>query len=119
MQLLIRHNTGMDSRKESGMAYMAILILLAILSTLTFAFIFRVGTQTEAIMTRGSGMQAHYLAEAAANHAMWWLLNESDFPASETTYYMHSLASGRYGYKVRRHTGTTFATIATVGAIGE
>ena len=32
---------------------------------------------------------------------------------------MHSLAGGRYGYKVRRHTDTTFATIATVGADGE
>ena len=34
-------------------------------------------------------------------------------------YTMHSLAGGRYGYKIRRHTDTTFATIATVGAIGE
>ena len=67
----------MDSRKEAGMAYIAILILLAILSTLTFAFIFRVGTLTSATETRGTGMQAHYLAEAAANHAMWRLLNDT------------------------------------------
>jgi len=65
------------SLNQSGMAYMAILILLAILSTLTFSFLFKVGTQTRATMTRGSGMQAAYLAEAAANHAMWRLLNES------------------------------------------
>ncbi len=116
-----RHFRHFFSRhlSQSGMAYMAILILLAILSTLTFSFLFKVGTQTSATMTRGNSMQAHYLAESAANHAMWRLLNESDFPASETTYYMHSLASGRYGYKVRRHTDTTFATVATVGAIGE
>jgi hypothetical protein len=104
---------------QSGMAYVAILVLLAILSTLGFGFIFKVGTQTSATMTRSSGMQAHYLAESAATHAMWRLLNESDFPASEDTYYMHSLAGGRYGYKVRRHTDTTFATIATVGAVGD
>jgi hypothetical protein len=109
----------MDSRKESGLAYVAILILLAVMSALGFAFIFKVGTQTTATMTRGNSMQAHYLAESAANHAMWRLLNEPGFPASETTYYMHPLAGGRYGYKVRRHTDTTFATVATVGAIGE
>ena len=37
----------------------------------------------------------------------------------EDTYYMHSLAGGRYGYKIRDHTDTTFATIATVGAIDD
>jgi very-short-patch-repair endonuclease len=88
----------MDSRKESGLAYVAILILLAVMSALGFAFIFKVGTQTTATMTRGNSMQAHYLAESAANHAMWRLLNEPGFPASETTYYMHPLAGGRYGF---------------------
>ncbi len=64
---------------ESGMAYIAILVLLAIMSTLAFSFLFKVGTQTHATMNRGSGMQSHYLAEAAANHAMWRLLHESGF----------------------------------------
>ncbi len=74
-----RRHINKYSKKESGMAYMAILFLLAILSTLAFSFLFKVGTQTQATMNRGSGMQAHYLAEAAANHAMWRLLNESAF----------------------------------------
>ena len=65
------------SSPQSGMAYVAILILLAILSTLGFAFLFKVGTLTSATETRGTSMQAHYLAEAAANHAMWRLLNDS------------------------------------------
>ena len=56
---------------------------------------------------------------------MWRLLNEQDFPANEDVYYMHSLeypegvVAGRYGYKVHRHSETTFATIATVGVTGE
>jgi len=70
-----------------------------------------------ATITRGDSMQAHYLAESAANHAMWQLLNDSNFPAAEDSYYMHTLGDGRYGYKVRRHTNTTFATVATVGAV--
>jgi hypothetical protein len=41
------------------------------------------------------------------------------FPEAEDVYYMHELAGGKYGYKVRRHTDTTFATIATVGAVGD
>jgi hypothetical protein len=40
-------------------------------------------------------------------------------PAVENLYYMHSFAGGRYGYKIRYHTDTTFATIATVGAMGD
>jgi hypothetical protein len=72
----------MSNRSESGMAYVAILILLAILSTLGFAFLFKVGTLTSATETRGTSMQAHYLAEAAANHAMWRLLHESAFTSA-------------------------------------
>jgi hypothetical protein len=60
---------------------------------------------------------AHDTSSAAAS-----LINieysVAGFPASNV-YAMHSLAGGRYGYKIRRHTDTTFATIATVGAIGE
>jgi hypothetical protein len=71
-----RMHTNEYSDKQSGMAYVALLILLAIISTLGFAFLFKVGTLTSATMTRSTGMQAHYLAEAAVNHAMWRLLNE-------------------------------------------
>ena len=114
---LQRHTRG--SRKDAGMAYVAILVLLAIISTLAFTLLFKAGTGMLATMTRGNSMQAHYLAESAANHAMWQLLNDSDFPAAEDRYYMHTLGNGRYGYKVRRHTNTTFATVATVGAVGK
>jgi hypothetical protein len=82
-------------------------------------FILRVNAETTATMTRGDTMQAHYLAESAVNHAMWNLLNDPAFPADETKYYMHDLADGRYGYKVRRHTDTTFATVAAIGGLGE
>jgi sugar lactone lactonase YvrE len=101
------------------MAYVAILVLLAVISTLAFTLLFKAGTGMLATMTRGNSMQAHYLAESAANHAMWRLLNESEFPADPDKYYMHSLGSGRYGYKVHRHTDTTFATVATVGSVGK
>jgi len=109
----------MRRSKEAGMAYVALLALLAIMSTLGMAFLFKVGIETSVIETRGNNMQAHYLAEAAANHALWRLLNDPGFPASETVYYMHDLANGRYGYKVRKPTLTTFATVATVGAVGD
>jgi hypothetical protein len=104
---------------QSGMAYMAILVLLAILSTLAFSFLFKTGTQTQATQTRGQSMQAHYLAESAANHALWGLLNQPGFAPASDVYYMHSLGNGRYGYKVRKPTETTFATVATVGAVGD
>lgn len=104
---------------EDGISYLTILFLLAVLSALGLAFIQKANIGTSASVARGDSMQAHYLAESAANHAMWRLLNETDFPADQNTYYMHSLAGGRYGYKVRRHTNTTFATVATVGAVGD
>lgn len=105
--------------EESGLAYVAMLFLLLILLLLGLAFIYNVSVLTAATMARGTGKQAHYLAKAAANHAMWRLLNEPAFPLAEDKYYMHSLGNGRYGYKVRRHTDTTFATIATVGVVEE
>ena len=105
--------------RNSGVAYVALLFLTVILSTLSLAFIQKTGTGTAATATRGSGMQAHYLAESAANHALWRLLNELDFPAETDRYYMHSLAGGRYGYKVKAPTATTFAAVATVGAVSD
>ena len=88
------------------------------MSTLALAVLFKTGTLTSATANRLAGMQANYLAESAANHALWRLLNDPGFPADETVYYMHDLGGGRYGYKVRKPTRTTFATVATVGAAG-
>ena len=101
------------------MAFVTMLFIMVIISGLAMSFIYKSSITTSTAAKRGEGMQAHYLAESAANHAMWRLLNEESFPAAEDKYYMHSLAGGRYGYKVRRHTDTTFATVATVGAVGE
>lgn len=103
---------------ETGMSYLIILLLLALLSALGLSFLQKASLGTSAAVTRGESLQALYLAESAANHAMWRLLNEPGFPADQDKYTMHSLAGGRYGYKVRRHTHTTFAAVATVGAIG-
>ncbi|MBW1895790.1 MAG: hypothetical protein JRI47_01910, partial [Deltaproteobacteria bacterium] len=115
-----KHQSKKGIRSEAGLAYAGILFLLVILSTMALAFLFKVGIESAATETRGKSMQADYLAESAANHALWRLLNEPGFPGSdEDVYFMHSLAGGRYGYKVRRPTATTFSAVATVGAIGE
>lgn len=115
-----RHFRHFSSKSfsQSGLAYVAILVLLAIMSTLALAFLAKIGTLTLATTNRLAGMQANYLAESAANHALWRLLNDPGFPADQTVYYMHNLDGGRYGYKVRKPTRTTFATVATVGAAG-
>jgi Tfp pilus assembly protein PilX len=113
---LARTITRPITSPRSGMAYVGILIMLLVLTSLSFAFINHVSIQRVVMGNQVPGMQAEYLAESAANHAMWLLLNDETFPASANNYYMHDMAGGRYGYKVRRHTETTFATIATVGA---
>ena len=94
-------------RGEAGFAYVAVLVILMLVTTMGLAFLYKAGTEASATMSRGSNMQAHYLAEAAANHAMWRLLHEGGFPDQDDQYYMHSLGNGRYGYKVRAHTDTT------------
>ncbi len=104
---------------RTGFAYVAVLVLLVIVFTLGMGFIVRVGAETNATMARSDAVQVHYLAESAANHAVWRLLNVPTFPDDETKYYMHSFAGGRYGYKVRRHSNTTFATVATVAALDQ
>ena len=101
------------------MAYVMMLFLLIILTALGLSFLLRVSAETSATMARANNIQVAYLAEAGANHAKWRLLNDTSFPADEDTYYMHSLAGGRYGYKVRRHTDTTFATVASIGVLGD
>jgi len=105
--------------EDSGMAYVVILFVIVIMTTLGLSFALKAGTEAATTMHNGSDMQAQYLAESAAHHALWRLLNDSSFNPNNNQYYMHSLAGGRYGYKVRKHTATTFATIATVGAIGD
>jgi hypothetical protein len=68
--------SNVQNNGEAGLAYAGILFLLLIVSTMALAFLFKVGTETAATEQRGKSIQAHYLAEAAANHAMWRLLNE-------------------------------------------
>lgn len=105
-------------RKDAGFALIWVLFVVAIMSALSLAFLQKVSIGTAATVTRSSAIQAHYLARAAANHALWRLLNDPGFPASESVYYMHDLGNGRYGYKVRQPTLTKFGTVATVGGAG-
>ncbi|MFH1490275.1 MAG: hypothetical protein ABII06_15325 [Pseudomonadota bacterium] len=104
-------------REEKGIAFITILLLLALTSALSLAFLQKASIGTSAVVSRGETMQAHYLAESAANHALWRLLNDPAFSPSETVYTMHSLGNGRYGYKVRKPTLTKFGTVATVGGV--
>ena len=53
------------------MAYVAILALLMLASVLALAVSYRVGTQISLLDQRTSSLQADYLAESAANHAVW------------------------------------------------
>jgi hypothetical protein len=69
-------NKTVDFRSESGIGYVMVLLILVLMSSLSLAFLAKVGTETSATMKRGDGMQASYLAETAANHAMWRLLND-------------------------------------------
>ena len=62
-----------SSRRESGLAYVAILILVAIMSTLGLSFLYKTATLTKATSNHLPGIQAAYLAESAAHHAMWGL----------------------------------------------
>jgi hypothetical protein len=85
------------------------------MSTLALTFVHQVGVQATANHARLQHMQSDYLAQSAANHAMWRLLNDPGFAPAPGQYAMHAMAGGRYGYKVRKPGATTMATIATVG----
>jgi hypothetical protein len=117
--LLERPQFNIIIKSDAGIGYVAILVLLAILSTMGLTFIYKVGIMSSVTLNRRTSMQAHYLAESAANHALWRLLNDPGFTPESDKYYMHSLGDGRFGFKVRKPTETTFATVATVGAIGD
>lgn len=104
---------------DEGMAYVALLFLLVILLTLGLSFIYSTSSQTASTMGRTEHMQAQYLAESAVNHALWRLKNEEGWAPDESTYYMHDMANGRYGYKVRPQTDAEPVTVATVGVVGE
>ena len=105
------------NKKEAGLALIWVLMVVAVTSALSLAYLQKVSIGISTTGTRSDSIQAQYLAEAAANHALWRLLNQETFPVASDVYYMHSLGNGRYGYKVRRHTNTTFATVAVVGGV--
>jgi len=106
-----------EKENQAGIAFVWVLMVLAITSALSLAFLQKVSVGTSAAATRSSAIKAQYLAEAAAGHALWRLINEDTFPENDNVYYMHALGGGRYGYKVRRHEDTTFAAVATVGGV--
>lgn len=105
--------------RRSGFTYVAVLVLLVILMTIGLTFVSRSGILASATLGRRDRLQAEYLAESALNHAVWAIQNDANSIENDTTYYMHSLGRGRYGYKVRVSTPTTFATVATVGVFGD
>jgi Tfp pilus assembly protein PilX len=117
--LLQRQRFNIIIKSQVGLGYVAILVLLAILSTMGLTFVYKVGLMSSITLNRRTSMQAHHLAESAANHALWRILNDPEFAPESDKYYMHSLGDGRYGYNVRMPTETTFATTATVGAMGD
>ncbi|MGD8835860.1 MAG: hypothetical protein PVJ19_13030, partial [Desulfobacteraceae bacterium] len=108
---------GDTGRSQSGIGYVALLGLLALVSTLALAFVHSVGVESAGNQSRIRQAQSDYLAQSAANHALWRLLNEPDFVPEADQYQMHSLAGGRYGYKVRRPGAATFPTVSAVGAM--
>jgi hypothetical protein len=61
---------------RAGMAYMAVLCLTLVLGCLGLAFVYTLRTQAMSLGGRLQAMQAGYLAESAANRAIWRLLNE-------------------------------------------
>lgn len=111
-----RHN---DRPGSTGSSYVAILILVAVLSSVALTMLSRTGIDLAAAGERRDTIKADYLARAAVNHAMKRLFWEPGFPADESTYYMHDFGEGRYGYMVRRHTDETFATVATIAIVGK
>jgi len=105
------------------MAYVAILFLLILVLTMSLTFLLQAGTEATATLARQEGLQAEYLAEAAAHHAVWRLVHDPDLPSfdeaeAQDSYQMYSLGDGRYGYNLRPPTADRLATIRTVGLAG-
>jgi len=84
---LLMHHSKKGLKSEAGIAYLTILFLMAFLSATGLAFLHKAHTEITITKSRGEGMQAQYLAEAAANHAMWRLLNQG---APESTRVSHN-----------------------------
>lgn len=108
-----------SAERRKGFAYVVVLILTAVLASAALAFINRVGVTNASTSENFDRMKAEYYARAAANHAMWGLINSGFFPFTEDRYYMKDFDDGRYGYMVTRHTATTFATVAVIGICNE
>ncbi len=111
------HNPVSPPNRE-GFSYVAVLLLVVLMSAMGLSFIQEVSLEAAANQKRRDSIQAEYLARAAVNHAMYMLVTDTTFPKQADEYYMHTLDDGRYGYMVTRHTATTFATVATIGIYG-
>ena len=60
----------------TGMAYLGVLLMVLLLTLTGLTFIATVRISSMATAGRLDAIQADYLAESAANHALWRLLNE-------------------------------------------
>ena len=67
--------------RNAGLAYVYLLFLLVILFTMSMAFLVQAATRLDAVVLESDSAQLEYLAESAASHALWRLLNESFTPA--------------------------------------
>lgn len=103
--------------RERGIAYVAVLLLVALLATIALTFLESVNSRTHGTVSRNRDMTAYYLAEAAAQHAKWRLLNEPGFPSRTDVYTMRRFGEGRYGYQVTPPTATKAGSILAVGAL--
>lgn len=99
------------------MAYLAVLLLAALLTTIALTFLESVHSRTRGTVSRNRDMTAYYLAEAATQHAKWRILNEPGFPARSDVYTMRKFGEGRYGYRVVAPTATKPGSILAVGAL--
>ena len=104
---------------REGMIYVALLVLVLVLSVLGFAFVCRTETARSSLAADGNETRARYLADSAANHAMWRVLNQSDFPEGKDERCTHMIGSGRYAYRVVRGAAGAPAVIHAEGAAGD
>jgi hypothetical protein len=64
------------TQRTAGMAYLGVLLMVLLLTLTGLTFIATVRISSMATAGRLDAIQADYLAESAANHALWRLLNE-------------------------------------------
>jgi len=107
-----------DRSEKRGVSYVMVLFTIAILGTLCLSFTLMTGFQREIAANHETSVQAHYLARAGVNVAIWRVLNETGFvSANDGVPISYAIGDMSVTYVVQEAENNDSILVASTGTV--